>query len=229
MDRLILFDIDGTLLTTNGAGRRAFYDALEEVFGTRAAPEGFSFAGKTDPQIARELLAHLGLDDGEIETRLPALWAAYIPNLERELEAAETTRLPGVLPLLEELEASGRAVPGLLTGNIRQGARLKLQAAEIGPDRFVVGAFGSDHGHRPELPAVAVRRAEERTGRRFSGKSVVIIGDTPHDIACGAHLGVRTIAVATGSYPLEALAEHGPDHLLPSLEDLGSVRRAIFG
>jgi phosphoglycolate phosphatase-like HAD superfamily hydrolase len=119
-------------------------------------------------------------------------------------------------------------VLGLLTGNLVEGARLKLDASGIGFNRFRLGAYGSDHADRPELPAVAVRRAEEHFDHRFEGKSVVIIGDTPYDIACGESLGVRTLAVATGSYSEEQLAACGPDHLFSSLEDVDAVWRAVF-
>jgi phosphoglycolate phosphatase len=230
MHRLILFDIDGTILSSGGAAPRAFRDALLEIFGTTGPIERHSFAGKTDPQIARELLSAVGIDDAALDAGLPALWRSYVEKLERELEDAQITVLPGVLPLLARLETMReRALLGLLTGNLREGARLKLNAAQVHFERFQVGAFGSDHADRPELPAIAVERAEERVGHRFEGKSIVIIGDTPADIACGERLGVRTIAVATGSYSEAQLAACAPDHVFSSLEDLDAVLRAIFG
>jgi phosphoglycolate phosphatase len=229
MQRLILFDIDGTLLTAGGAAARAFHRALLEVFGTAGPIQGHSFAGKTDPQIASELLRAAGLSEDEITHRFPALWAAYLRDLPGELARSRIRVLPGVHDLLDRLEAhrNGTAL-GLLTGNLAEGARLKLDAAGIGFDRFVVGAFGSDHADRPELPAVALHRAEERFGHRFAGKQIVIIGDTPYDISCGESLGVRTLAVATGSYSTEQLAECGPDFLFPTLEDGERIWDAIF-
>jgi len=230
MHRLVLYDIDGTLLTSNGGAVRAFRAALRDVFGTDGPRAGVSFAGKTDPQIAHELLTAAGVPRARIAEGLPALFARYLERLRRELTPADTTVFPGVPALLDAVEAEGaRAVPGLLTGNLREGAELKLNAAGIGFGRFAVGAFGSDHADRPELPAVAIRRAERLTGRRFGGKEVVVIGDTPADIACGAHLGVRTLAVATGSYSAEQLAACGPDHLFEDLTDTGAVLAAIFG
>lgn len=230
MQRLILFDIDGTLLTAGGAAARAFHRGLLEVFGTAGPINGHSFAGKTDPQIAHELLTAVGVSPAEVDERLPALWEAYLRDLPAELEHTRIRVLPGVHPLVERLEqrADDTAL-GLLTGNIADGARLKLDAAGLAFQRFAVGAFGSDHADRAELPAVAVHRAERRFGHRFQGKDIVIIGDTPNDIACGESLGVRTIAVSTGSYSPDQLAACGPDHLFESLEALDAVWEAIFG
>jgi phosphoglycolate phosphatase len=229
MQRLTLFDIDGTLLSAGGAAARAFYRGLLEVFGTAGPIDGHSFAGKTDPQIAYELLAAAGLSRDEVTARLPALWEAYLRDLPFELARSRTTVYPGVHALVERLEQrAGDTALGLLTGNIAEGARLKLDAAGLAFERFTVGAFGSDHADRTELPAVAVHRAEQRYGHRFRGKDIVIIGDTPFDIACGESLGVRTIGVSTGSYSVEELAACGPDHLFPSLEDVDAIWAAIF-
>lgn len=225
MQRLILFDIDGTLLSAGGAGARALRAALMDVFGTEGKTEGVSFAGKTDPQIVRELLAK---DPFEPAEQMPVLWDNYLARLGDELSRARLRVLPGVPELLARVEAaSANTVLGLLTGNLREGARLKLEAAGIGFDRFAIGAYGCDHGDRAELPAFAVRRAEEQMGRRFHGKEIVIIGDTPHDIACGEALAVRTIAVATGSYSEEQLAACGPDFVFASLGDTDAVWAAI--
>ena len=228
MRRLILFDIDGTLLTTDGVAGRAFRAALETVFGTSGPAGGYSFAGKTDPQIARDLLLAAGVEEPTIAARLPTVWDHYTPALERDIDPAATKVFPGVRELVERLHEHPDAILGLLTGNLREGARIKLDAAGIDFSWFQVGAFGSDHAHRRELPALAIDRAEERFGRRFEGKDVVIIGDTPLDVACGEHLGVRTIAVATGTYSEEQLRDCGPDHLFASLADTEAVWRAIF-
>jgi phosphoglycolate phosphatase len=228
VDRLILFDIDGTLISAAGAAGPPFRAALEAVFGTAGPVEGYSFAGRTDPQIARELLQLGGVETERVEAEIERVWELYLEGLRRSLETARVRVLPGVRPLLDALEAEPSAILGLLTGNVREGARLKLEAAGLGFDRFKVGAFGSDHADRPELPAVAIRRAEERFGHRLGGKSVVIIGDTPRDIACGEHLGVRTIAVATGNYRADELAACGPDYVFDTLEELDAVWEAIF-
>jgi phosphoglycolate phosphatase len=229
MTRLILFDIDGTILSSEGAAPRAFRQALEEAFGTSGPATGYSFAGRTDPQIARDLLSMAGVPAERIERDLASVWLRYTELLEGELQRVHALVYPGVHELLDRLEhARESAVLGLLTGNLLQGARLKLESAGIAFDRFRVGAFGSDHHDRRELPAIAVERAEKQLGPRFLGKSVVIIGDTPHDVSCGEHLGVRTIAVATGSYRRDELAACGPDHLFENLENTAAVWEAIF-
>lgn len=230
MRRLVLFDIDGTLLTAGGSGKRAFRDALVEVFGTTGPIDEYSFAGRTDPQIARELLAADGLESARIDAGMDALWEVYLRHFAREVAAAEVRTLPGVPALVDRVEAAGNGVVlGLLTGNVREGARLKLERAGLGFRRFRVGAYGSDHADRPELPAVAVARAEALTGHLYRGKEIVIVGDTPFDIACGEHLGVRTIAVATGGHGEDELAACGPDHLFADLADTERVWEAISG
>ena len=230
MRRLVLFDIDGTLLTADGAGKRALHDALVDVFGTTGPIDGYSFAGRTDPEIVHALMSAAGLPHHEIDRGLAGLWAHYVANLRREMEHTEVEALPGIPDLLRRVEeAGGQVVMGLLTGNIEEGARIKVEAAGLGWDRFQVGAYGSDHADRPELPAVAVRRARERTGVEYAGKEIVILGDTPFDISCGAHLGVRTIAVATGGHPAEELATHSPDHLFRDFTDVDAAWAAIAG
>lgn len=228
MRRLVLFDIDGTLLSAGGAGKRAIHDAMMEVYGETGPIAGYRMGGRTDPQIARELLTAAGWAVEEVEARLQALWSAYVRNLRREVGTGEVRALAGVPALLERVEAEGgETVLGLLTGNVVEGARVKVDAAGLGFRRFRVGAYGSDHWVRAELPAVAVARAREATGLSFTGKEVVIVGDTPFDIACGEHLGVRTIATATGHHPADELAACGADHVFPDLTDVDAVWAAI--
>jgi phosphoglycolate phosphatase len=229
MKRLVLFDIDGTLLSAGGAGARAVKEAMLEVYGETGSIGGYNMGGRTDPQIVRELLTPVGYSVEEVEAGLEALWEAYIRNLRTEIANAKIRALPGIPALLDRLEENGDpTVLGLLTGNVEEGARLKVDAAGLGFERFRVGAYGSDHWQRPELPAVAARRAREKTGIGFEGKEIVIIGDTPFDISCGAHLGVRTIATATGTHSTDDLAQHGPDYLFDDLSDTEAVWRAIM-
>lgn len=226
MKRLVLFDIDGTLLT-GGPAKGAFETALRQVFGT-AGPSGrHPFAGKTDPQIARELLRLAGFNDGEIESGFPALWEAYLSELEARLPESPMQVLPGVPEVLDQLAREGVAL-GLLTGNILPGARLKLTSARLW-HYFPVGAFGSDHEVREELTPVALQRARRHWGVAFSPKDAVVVGDTPRDVACGRLGGTRTVGVATGRHtPLE-LAEAGADEVLDSMRDVGAALTAILG
>lgn len=222
--KLLLFDIDGTLLTTHGAAFRAFRRALEEVYGRTGPIDDYDFHGRTDPQIARELLTMDGLEDPEIDAGLDALWTAYLSEFEAELRKPDvrTEALPGVVPLLDALHERGEHMVALLTGNIESGARLKLGSVGLW-DRFDFGAYGSDHERRDRLPAVAVRRARERAGIHFRGRDVVIIGDTPFDVSCGRSLGVWAIAVATGTHSPAELQEAGADAVLEDLRDTDRV------
>lgn len=225
MKRLILFDIDGTLLSAQGAPRRAFHRALLEVFGTAGPIDAHTFDGKTDPQIARELLLLAGLTDAAVDAGLPRLWSTYLRELARELLRPDQRTLvyPGVRALLAALETlQQEVVLGLLTGNIEPGAALKLESAGLA-NGFRVGAFGSDHERRDQLPAVAVERARALTGVHFREREVVIIGDTPSDVTCGRSLAVRAIGVATGRHDEASLRDAGADHVFADLSDTDAV------
>ena len=153
--------------------------------------------------------------------------------LTAELEKpTQTTKVyPGIIELLSALEpheADGRALVGLLTGNVQHGAALKLRSAGLDPARFVVGAFGSDLQHRPDLPAVAAQRAAQRTGRPFTGADIVIVGDTPDDVACCKPLGAQSVGVATGFYDVPALRAAGATHVFADLGDTEAVLHALF-
>jgi phosphoglycolate phosphatase len=231
--RLVLFDIDGTILLTDGAGRRAIGRALIDLAGTSGPVGDHRFDGKTDPQIVRELLSLAGHPDAEMPARIQAVCDRYLELLELELgsPAQETRVMAGVRELLDELarpEAAGQVLVGLLTGNLERGAALKLRSAGIEPSRFAVGAYGSDAAHRPELPAIARRRAESLTGCSIAGPDVVVIGDTPDDVACARPIGARTVAVATGRYDVTILAAAGATHVFPDLSDTAAVLDALL-
>jgi phosphoglycolate phosphatase-like HAD superfamily hydrolase len=228
--KIALFDIDGTILLAHGAGRRAMERALLSTTGA-AGPGGQHYAGKTDPQIAREAMRHAGLADQEIDARMRDVLDAYLANLEAELAAAEQERprvLPGVLELLDACEAHDRIVLGLLTGNVSAGAERKLRTVGIDPGRFEVGVFGSDHEDRPTLAALARSRAAEYLDREVEGAACVIIGDTPADVACGMAIGARTIAVATGNFAAGELRAAGAHVVLRDLSDTATVLEAIL-
>ncbi len=230
MKKLVLFDIDGTLLWTDGAGRSAIREALQAEMGTAGPIDDFRFDGKTDPQIVRQLLSAVGHPDAESETHILRVCKRYTELLEDELaaEGRQIRVLDGVCELLDLLDGRDDAVLGLLTGNVEEGAVLKLRAAGIDHERFTVGAYGSDAAHRPDLPAIAARRAGDVLGQTPRGDQVVIIGDTPADVSCGAEIGARAIAVATGAYSVSDLATAGAFATFASLADPAPVVEAIF-
>ncbi|MEO7965309.1 MAG: HAD hydrolase-like protein [Gemmatimonadaceae bacterium] len=226
--KLVLFDIDGTLLWTEGAGRRAMEGALTASFGTPGDPN-YRYDGKTDKQIVREQMRAAGYEDARIDALMPAVFADYLIRLEAELSSPDPVvhRYDGVLELIDAVDAHDQHVLGLLTGNLAEGARCKLSAVGLDFERFIVGAFGSDQESRPALPAVAIARARESLGLDVPGDRVVIVGDTPSDIECGRSVGARAIAVATGRYTVEQLAAHNPAAVFADLRDTAAVLRAI--
>jgi phosphoglycolate phosphatase-like HAD superfamily hydrolase len=230
VNKLVLFDIDGTLLLTAGAGRRAIVAALAEEVEDIRAFEGIRFDGKTDPQIVAEMLEAAGQLEPRDSERVRRLCHRYLGLLARELEGptARTTLMPGVEPLLDQLEALEGVVLGLLTGNLAEGAALKLRSGGIEPARFRVGAYGSDAAHRPALPEIAARRAEPLFGRVPRGAEVVIIGDTPADIHCGQGIEARALGVATGGYSASELAACGAHAVFEDLSDIDRVMQAIL-
>src|SRR2546430_3112688 len=231
--KLVLFDIDGPILRTAGAGRRAIRRAMVDEVGTAGRIDGYRLDGKTDPQIVRELLELAKHPKASDERTILAVCDRYVTLLAEELESPDRrTRLfDGVSELLAALtphEAAGRALVGLLTGNLERGAALKLRSAGLHPARFRVGAYGSDSHRRPDLPAVAARRATALAGRAFAGADIVIVGDTPDDVACGRPIGACAVAVATGFYDVAALRAAGAAHVFATLADTAAVLDAIF-
>jgi phosphoglycolate phosphatase len=220
--RLILFDIDGTLVR-GGPAKQAFVRAMEETFGTARDADKVLFAGKTDPQIAREILVGTGLDRGAIDGGLPMLWHRYLRYLEQALQHHPMTVLPGVARLLDDLADLDDVGVGLVTGNIVGGARLKLHSAGLW-QHFGVGSYGSDHEERDELPAIALGRAREHWGRAIDADQAVIVGDTPRDVACGRAGGMRTVAVATGMFSTAELHATGADHVL---DDFSTTEQVV--
>jgi phosphoglycolate phosphatase len=227
--RLVLFDIDGTLLNSQGMGRVSMQRALTEVFGSPGNPS-YRYDGKTDKQIVRDTMRLEGHSDDHIDSRMEQLLARYLEGLRVGAKSGKFNVRPlaGVREILDALEEREDVVLGLLTGNIEPGARIKLTAAGIDPERFRVNAFGSDHEHRPELPAIAQRRASETLGLTIAGERLVVIGDTPADIECGRALGARAIGVASGHYTVEQLEAHDPYAAIPSLADTGQLLDTIL-
>ena len=228
-NKLVLFDIDGTILLTAGAGRRAIMAIGDEV-GENLAFDRVRFDGKTDPQIVAELLEAAGQRGPYPSDRVETLCRRYVNLLEYELgqPSARTTVMPGVHALLDRLEAEPGVVLGLLTGNLAEGAALKLRSAGLDPARFPVGAYGSDAAARPDLPPIAARRAQPFFGRVPSGAEVVIIGDTPADVDCGQCIGARAVGVATGAYSVADLEARGAHAVFQDLSDTERVMEAIL-
>lgn len=227
--RLVLFDIDGTLLSSAGVASGVFAEALAEAVGRPVAMDGYSMAGRTDRQIARELLRRAGAAPDEIDRLIDRVLDRYLERFAPALAASSKPRLfPGVRALVERLAADPEVLLGLLTGNLERGAAIKLAHFGI-RHHFKLGAYGSDAEERRALVAIAAARARTLTGHDFSGRDIVVIGDTPLDIDCGKAAGATTIAVATGPYAVAELAAHGPDALFTDLAEMEPVVSAILG
>jgi phosphoglycolate phosphatase-like HAD superfamily hydrolase len=227
--RLLLFDIDGTILTTvRKAFDFPFSEAIREVLSLEANAAQYRAGGKTDPQIIRELLATSGLSPDDVDAAIPAIKSRYLVKMKSRLTHPEDAPLkPGIDTLLKALSNRSDVVLALLTGNFEEGARAKLSVHDL--NRFFpFGAFGDGARDRSPLPKRAVDAAKEITGVSFAGKDIVIIGDTPHDVTCGRPLGVRTVAVATGPYKMEQLRAENPDFLFEDLSDTGKVMDALL-
>jgi phosphoglycolate phosphatase-like HAD superfamily hydrolase len=219
--RLLLWDIDGTLITTGEAGQRAIVRATAQWFGNDGDLSGIEIAGRTDAGIAHQILKKHR--EPITEEKVAVFLDLYLRFLEEELPRSQGSVLPGVRQLLEKLAPQPNTALALLTGNLRRGAQLKLGHYQLW-QFFDFGAFADDHHDRNELGAFALKRAEQETGIRFAPEQVDVIGDTGHDIACGKAFGARTIAVATGSWSREKLAAQKPDFLFG---DLGNVDDTI--
>ena len=218
MVRLVLFDIDGTLIHTNAAGITAFGEAFREVFHFPAAVRGVSFAGRTDTGLARQILRAHGLEPTPAD--FDRFFACYLGWLEHILGRVGGGIFEGVGPFMADLRAQPEPPSfGLLTGNIRRGAEIKLGHFGIWND-FEFGAFADDHENRNEIARVAQKRGSERMKNELSGDEILVIGDTPLDIECGRAIGARVLAVATGHFTVDQLNEHKPDWSVKSLAEV---------
>lgn len=224
MKTLLLWDIDGTLINSGGAGMRALRVALHAVFGIEGALEDIDFAGRTDRWIMRRIFAKFGLP--ATEENFTRFFAGYVAALPGELANPSARVLPGVPALLTAAAARENLAQGLLTGNIRRGAEVKLGFHGLWT-HFAFGAFADDAELRDELGPHAVRRAREHTGHEFAPERIWVIGDTPHDIACGRVIGARTLAVTTGHFTAEQLHAHQPTALLTDLSDADAFFRLL--
>jgi phosphoglycolate phosphatase-like HAD superfamily hydrolase len=223
--RVLLFDIDCTLLDPAGEGCIYFSRALIEVFGTAGPIVDFSMAGKTDWQIVTELMTLAGVSDERIDAGLEATFAAYARTISEADLALKMRVLPGVQALLSALSQRPEFALGLVTGNVREAVPHKLRAVGIDPAQFTFGAYGSERLHRNELPGLALSRLAELSGGPVDRERVLVIGDTARDIECARHAGVKVMVVATGHSSVEELAEHQPDYILEDLTDAEAVMR----
>jgi len=215
--RLLLFDIDGTLIHSGGAGIEALKRALKERFRIEDDLHDIEFAGMTDSGIVTSILNKHRIPASA--ENVAAFLDSYVHLLSNELPRRKGKLLPGVLELLEKLKGRKHVVLALLTGNVSRGAQLKLGHYGVW-HFFEFGAFADDHHDRNQLGPFARARAKEKHGREFSADEIDVIGDTPRDIACGKALGARTIAVATGSWSRDKLAQHQPDILIDNFSDV---------
>ncbi len=218
--RLILFDIDGTLIFGHGVGHRSLVRAMEETYGTSGDHNGYDWRGKTDPLIVRELMRREGIPAIIVEEKLPACFDRYVRCLEEALAKGDRVDvLPGIEPLLRDLAQRPDVLVGLLTGNIERGAKAKLRSTGLLPF-FQIGAYGSDDSDRRKLPVIARDRAQALVGRAIAFTEIDIIGDTPLDVDCARCVGARAIAVASGQHSAAELAATDPDLLFENFADL---------
>lgn len=222
---LLLFDIDGTLIVSGGAGEGALIDGMKERFGVDEDLAGITLAGATDSKIARWLLEKHDLP--VTPESIAALLDAYVSHLPHRMPRHQGRVLPGIVALLDKLKGREDCVLALLTGNIIRGARVKLGHYGVW-DYFEFGAFADDHHDRNELGKFAQARALEKHGEEFPPDCIFVIGDTPRDIECGRAIGAKTVAIATGNYSREELAAHAPDLLFDDLSDTEAVTRALL-
>ena len=215
--KLLLFDIDGTLVHSGGQAKPVFAAAMQEVYGTAGEIDGYDFSGKLDPRIVVDLLAGAGVERETIDGRLDALRENYLARLERSLEPARMRVMPGIRELLPALAGRDDLVLGLLTGNWRGGARIKLGRVGLW-DYFPFGSFGDDGLDRRELPPVALDRAHRHSGYAFAPEEAVIVGDSLLDVDCARAHGIPCLAVATGWTEASTLASAGADWVVRDLE-----------
>ena len=216
--RLVLFDVDGTLIRTGGAGVQAFARALEAAFGVPNGTARLKFGGRTDVSLVRELFSHHQIEASA--KNFQRFFEAYIFWLQKLMLECAGGVCSGVPEFYRAMETRPQPpLIGLLTGNIRMGAQIKLQRYQWW-EKFPFGGFGDDHEDRAQIAAIALQRGSQRLGRPLRGGEVLVIGDTPLDIACARAVGAKVLAVATGSFSVEKLREHQPDW---AVEDLSKI------
>ncbi len=227
LKKLVLFDIDGTLLNMGAINRSVLVDALKNVYGTPGSANTCNFAGKLDSNIMYETMQSAGLSNAEIADKFEQAKTTYIEMFRARAKESDVVLIEGVRELLEKLSSHSELLLGLLTGNFEASGRHKLLLPEIN-HYFSFGAFADDGGNRNDLPPVAVRKAYQLTGRHFSEQEIIIIGDTEHDIVCARAVNAKSIAVATGTCSTEELQKHHPHVLYENLSRTDVVLNEIL-
>lgn len=225
--KLVLFDIDGTLIRTYGIGKTLMAEACSAVAGVALDASAVVFSGRTDPAIVSDILRLGGIDADERARLMPACLDRYMTIASARMAARTVEPCRGVVDLLGALQRHPSVHLGLVTGNLEQAAHLKLERAGLSGFPWIAGGFGSDHKDRNRLPRLAVNRYTRATGRKPRGHDVVVLGDTAADIACAHDGGYRAVAVATGHYHMDHLREYAPDALLADLSQRKDVFDAI--
>jgi phosphoglycolate phosphatase-like HAD superfamily hydrolase len=232
MRKLILWDVDATLLTTDGISGEVMRTAMAQVFGPASRQERTFYSGKTDRQIIHDTFPDI--TPAALLEKLAVFSETYVYEFQRrhdELQA-RTSAMPGVIDLIHHFHAHYQQdiLQAPLTGNIAPIARLKLDLLGLLPYlNHAAGAYGDDHEDRVQLVPIAAERASRILARPIRGCDIIVVGDTPHDVRCGQRNGTRTVAVATGPYSVEELRRHEPDAVLPDLSDFEAARTAILG
>lgn len=226
--KFILFDIDGTLIDSGGSGMRALDSAFEEMFSVKNAFRSVSLAGKTDPQILKEGLRLHGITS--VNGVEQEFYAMYVKHLKNNVDAGSGHGhvKKGIIEALDAVAASGRYVTGLLTGNIEEGARIKLEHFGLA-SYFSLGAYGSDDEDRNRLLPLAVDKLYRTTNRKVGFSDCVVIGDTPRDVECSKPYGAMAIAVATGPYSSGVLRDAGADYVFEDLSDTAGFMSVLNG
>ncbi|WP_353683992.1 HAD family hydrolase [Thermodesulfovibrio sp. 3907-1M] len=218
--KLILFDIDGTLISAGGAGTRSLNRAFEKVLGIKDAFKNFEMAGKTDVQIIKEGLILHGIEPSI--SLVSELIESYLKNLTVEINNNSKHLKPGVKDFIEFIHYELKYPIGLLTGNLEKGARIKLDPFGLN-SFFPTGAFGSDHEDRNKLLPIAVKRFSKRFNNYLDFHQCIVIGDTPRDVACAKPYGAKVIAVATGPYGVETLKKTEADMVVETLTEINKI------
>jgi phosphoglycolate phosphatase-like HAD superfamily hydrolase len=215
--KIVLFDIDGTLLISRGIGREAKRQAMQECFGMTGDLDNHIFGGKTDWGIVADLLAPYGLSTADVGRAMPAYEAIMARQMRAIMDGYRAEPIAHAMELVRSLRQKDNALIGLVTGNTSKTAAIKLEMAGFDRAWFPIGAFGNEAADRQDLTRLALARAREKTGLPIAGADVVVIGDTPDDIRAARAINAIAIAVCTGYAPRDKLIDCAPDYLLADL------------